>query len=328
MAVERRNIVIVGGGAIGLSVAYHLARLGVEDVLLLERDQLTSGTSWHAAGIVGPLRASMNLTELAKYALELFVELEADSGQATGYRQTGGVWLAQRPERMVELQRIKAMGDRSGLATEILSPGQIAERLPLLHCDDLAGGLWVEQDGQVNPVDLCMAYARAAKNRGVEIREHSRIDDIEVSDGAVSAVVLADGSRIECNRLALCAGAWSRQLGAMAGVEIPLASCEHIYVITDVVDDLPQPCPIMRDLDSGIYLKGDSGKLVLGAFEANLSQGRQRQAGTGRLRSEAEAVDTGPAGRGLFDVRRGLGSCAANAGGRYPARAGHRRAGH
>jgi 4-methylaminobutanoate oxidase (formaldehyde-forming) len=268
MAVERRNIVIVGGGAIGLSVAYHLARLGVEDVLLLERDQLTSGTSWHAAGIVGPLRASMNLTELAKYALELFVELEADSGQATGYRQTGGLWLAQRPERMVELQRIKAMGDRSGLATEILSPGQIAERLPLLHCDDLAGGLWVEQDGQVNPVDLCMAYARAARNRGVEIREHSRIDDIEVSDGAVSAVVLADGGRIECNRLALCAGAWSRQLGAMAGVEIPLASCEHIYVVTDVVDDLPRPCPIMRDLDSGIYLKGDSGKLVLGAFEA------------------------------------------------------------
>jgi len=269
MADERRNIVIVGGGAIGLSVAYHLAHLGVEDVLLLERDQLTSGTSWHAAGIVGPLRASMNLTGLAKYALELFVELEAESGQATGYQQTGGVWLAQRRERMIELQRIKAMGERSGLATEILSPAQIAERLPLLHCDDLAGGLWIEQDGQVNPVDLCMAYARAATARGVEIREHSRIDDIEVANAAVSAVVLADGSRIECGKLLLCAGAWTRQLGAMAGVRIPLASCEHMYLVTDFVDGLPRPCPIMRDLDSGIYLKGDSGKLVLGAFEAN-----------------------------------------------------------
>jgi 4-methylaminobutanoate oxidase (formaldehyde-forming) len=269
MASEHRNVVIIGGGAIGLSVAYHLGHLGVEEVLLLERDQLTSGTSWHAAGIVGPLRASMNLTHLAKYALELFTELESETGQATGYQQTGGVWLAQQPERMVELQRIKAMGDRSGLATEILTPQQIGERLPLLCCDDLAGGLWVEQDGQVNPVDLCMAYARAARTRGVEIREHSRIDRIGVDNGSVSSVVLADGSRIECNKLVLCAGAWTRQLGAMAGVEIPLAVCEHIYVVTDVVDDLPQPCPIMRDLDSGIYLKGDSGKLVLGAFEAN-----------------------------------------------------------
>ncbi|MCP4387314.1 MAG: FAD-dependent oxidoreductase [Gammaproteobacteria bacterium] len=269
MADDQANIVIVGGGAIGLSVAYHLGHLGVEDVLLLERDQLTSGTSWHAAGIVGPLRASMNLTKLAQYALELFVELEAETGQATGYQQTGGVWLAQQQQRMVELQRIKAMGDRSGLDTEMLTPQQIGERLPLLRCDDLAGGLWVEQDGQVNPVDLCMAYAKAARSRGVEIREHSCIDQIEVDNGAVSSVVLADGSRIECNKLVLCAGAWTRQLGAMAGVEIPLAACEHIYVVTDVVDDLPRPCPIMRDLDSGIYLKGDAGKLVLGAFEAN-----------------------------------------------------------
>ncbi len=241
MADEQRNIVVVGGGAIGLSVAYHLGQLGVEDVLLLERDQLTSGTSWHAAGIVGPLRASMNLTHLAKYALELFVELEAETGQATGYQQTGGVWLAQQPQRMVELQRIKAMGDRSGLATEILTPQQIGERLPLLCCDDLAGGLWVEQDGQVNPVDLCMAYAKAARTRGVEIREHNRIDDIEVDNAAVSTLVLADGSRIDCNKLVLCAGAWSRQLGALAGVEIPLTSCEHIYLVTDVVDVLPRP---------------------------------------------------------------------------------------
>ena len=266
---ERRHIVIVGGGAIGLSIACHLGKLGIDDVLLLERHQLTSGTSWHAAGIVGPLRSSMNLTTLAKYGVELFSELERETGQATGYRQTGGVWLAQHAARMEELKRIKAMGDRSGLTTQMLTPDEIAARIPELRTDDLAGGLWVDQDGQVNPVDLCMAYARAAKARGVEIREQTRVTGIERRAGAVSAVLLDNEDRIECDRLVIAAGAWSRQLGAMAGVNIPLAACEHIYVVTDAVAGLSDPFPIVRDLDSGIYLKGDSGKLVLGTFEAN-----------------------------------------------------------
>jgi 4-methylaminobutanoate oxidase (formaldehyde-forming) len=266
---EHKHIVIIGGGAIGLGIAYHLGKLGIEDVLLLERHRLTSGTSWHAAGIVGPLRSSMNLTELAKYGVELFAELERETGQATGYRQTGGVWLAQKPSRMEELKRIRAMGERSGLGTEILSPEQIAARIPELRIDDLAGGLWVEEDGQVNPVDLCMAYARAAKSHGVEIREQARVTGIERRDGAVAAVVLANGDSIECDKLVIAAGAWSRQLGALAGVNIPLAACEHMYVVSDVIDGLSDPFPIVRDLDSGIYLKGDSGKLVLGAFEAS-----------------------------------------------------------
>jgi 4-methylaminobutanoate oxidase (formaldehyde-forming) len=269
MAAEGAQVIVIGGGVIGLSIACHLGRLGISDVLLLERERLTSGTSWHAAGIVGPLRASMNLTRLAKYALELFVELESKTGQATGYRQTGGVWLAQRTARMQELRRIKAMGDRSGLDTEMLTAAEISRRLPLLRADDLAGGLWVEQDGQVNPVDLCMAYAHAARSAGVEIREHSRVVDIDADAGAVRAVLLADGSRIACRKLVICAGAWSRQLAAHAGVDLPIAACEHMYVVTELIDGLPEPCPIIRDLDSGIYLKGDSGKLLLGAFEAN-----------------------------------------------------------
>ncbi len=266
---EQAQVVIIGGGVIGLSVAYHLGQLGIKDVLLLERDQLTSGTSWHAAGIVGPLRASMNLTLLTKYALELFGALEQESGQATGYQQTGGVWLAQDTARMQELLRIKAMGDRSGLATQMLSAQEIYQRLPFLHTGDLAGGMWVEQDGQVNPVDLCMAYARAAKASGIEIREHSPVTDIETREGEVMALRLADDTRISCDKLVICAGAWSRQLGVMAGVDIPLASCEHMYLVTDVIEQLPRPCPIIRDLDAGIYLKGDSGKLVLGAFETH-----------------------------------------------------------
>ncbi len=260
---------IVGGGAIGLSIAMHLGDLGVSDVLLLERHQLTSGTSWHAAGIVGPLRASMNLTRLAQYAIELFADLQQRTGQDTGYRRTGGIWLAQTAARMVELRRLKAMGDRSGLHAEMLGPREIASRFALVRCDDLAGGLWVEEDSQVNPVDLCMAYARAARAQGVELRENSAVTSIDVADGGLHGVVLADGRRINCRRLVLAAGAWSRQLAAGCGIGLPLVACEHMYLVTDVVDDLPDPCPILRDLDGGIYFKGDNGKLVLGAFEAN-----------------------------------------------------------
>ena len=162
---DSAKIVIVGGGAIGLSIAYHLSKLGIEDVLLIERNELTSGTSWHAAGIVGPLRASMNLTKLAKYSTELFVQLESETGQATGYAQTGGYWLAQTEPRITELKRIAAMGDMNNIDTQIHSPAQITERYPLMNIEGLTGALWVEQDAQVNPVDLCMAYAKGAKSQ-------------------------------------------------------------------------------------------------------------------------------------------------------------------
>jgi len=267
--IEKAQVVIVGGGAIGLSVAYHLGHLGVKDVVLLERHQLTSGTSWHAAGIVGPLRASMNLTVLAKYAVELFQKLEAETGQATGYKQTGGLWLAQNQHRLTELKRICAMGDRSGLDTKIMSPREIKNRFNLLNTDDLCGGMWVEQDGQVNPVDLCMAYAKGAKANGVSIRVNSTVTNVESKQGAVNAVCLEDGTRIECDKVINCAGAWAKQLGELSGVKIPLIACEHIYVVTEPIAQLPQPMPIVRDLEGGVYIKEDSGKLVLGTFEAN-----------------------------------------------------------
>ena len=243
--------------------------LGVRDVILLERNQLTSGTSWHAAGIVGPLRASMNLTVLAKYAVELFHKLEGETGQATGYKQTGGLWLAQNQDRLTELKRICAMGDRSGLDTEMISAKAIKNRFDMLHTDDLCGGMWVEQDGQVNPVDLCMAYAKGAKANGVVIRENSSVVGVEAEQGAVKAVRLADGSSIECDKVINCAGVWARQLGELSGVKIPLIACEHLYVVTEPITLLPQPVPIVRDLDGAIYIKEDSGKLVLGTFEAN-----------------------------------------------------------
>ena len=263
------KVVIIGGGVIGLGTAYHLAKLGIDDVLLIERNGLTSGTSWHAAGIVGPLRASMNLTKLAIYATELFGRLEAETGQGTGYVQTGGLWLAQSAARLTEIRRIAAMGEMTGLEVGVLDAHEIASKLPGLRIDDLAGALWVAADGQANPVDICMAYAKGARAGGVRIREGVGCASIEVENGAVRAVRLTSGETVRCAAVVNCAGVWSRAVGAMAGVPVPVQAVEHMYVVTEPIADLAEPFPIVRDLDAGIYLKADAGKLVLGGFEPN-----------------------------------------------------------
>ena len=264
---ESARIVIVGGGVIGLGVAWHLARLGVDDVLLVERNRLTSGTSWHAAGIVGPLRASMNATRLAMAADEVFPALERETGQGTGYRRTGGFWLARTADRLVELRRVAAVGEMAGLDARMVTPDAVAAAAPNLRVDDLAGALRVAEDGQANPVDVCMAYAKGARAAGVRIREGAACVAIERRNGAVRAVRLNDGTTIRCETVVNCAGAWARAVGTMAGVPVPLQAVEHMYVTTEPLDDLPDPFPIVRDLDAGIYLKADAGMLVLGGFE-------------------------------------------------------------
>ncbi|SLN18980.1 4-methylaminobutanoate oxidase (formaldehyde-forming) [Roseovarius albus] len=259
--------VIIGGGAIGLSLAYHLARRGANDVVLLERNQLTSGTSWHAAGIVGPLRATPNMTQLAMYAVELFPKLEAETGMSTGYKRTGGCWLARRPERMDELKRIASLGRHFGLNPEIVAPEVVAEAVPGLNISEHAGAMAIAEDANVNPVDLCMAYARAAKNGGVEIRENVAVERILTEGNRVTGVALADGSVIEADQVAICAGAWSKPFAETAGLALPLQAVEHMYVVTEPMPDLPDPFPVLRDMDTGIYIKGDAGKIVIGGFE-------------------------------------------------------------
>ena len=261
--------VIIGGGVIGLSVAYHLSNLGANDVILLERNQLTSGTSWHAAGIVGPLRASFNLTQLSVYATELFEALEAETGQATGYRRTGGLWLAQTNDRLTELKRIAAMGDITGLHAEILNPAEAAARSPMLDVAGLTGALWVEEDGQANPVDVCMAYAKGARSGGVRIFEDTGVAGVMIKEGAVAGVELTSGETIRCKRVVNCAGAWACDLAKASGVTLPLQAVEHMYVVTEPVEGLGQPFPIVRDLESRTYFKEDAGKLVVGWFEHN-----------------------------------------------------------
>ena len=270
-----KTAVVIGGGAVGLSVAYHLSCRGARNVVLLERHQLTSGTSWHAAGIVGPLRATPNMTQLAMYAHECFTTLERKTGLATGYKRTSGYWLARKAERMDELKRIVALGNHFGLNCEVLSAKQLSDELPFLDVAEHAGGIRVAEDANVNPVDLCMAYAKAARDNGVQIRENCEVADIVVESGQVNGVRLADGTVIDTDTVALCAGAWSKPLAARAGLDLPLQAVEHMYVVTEPVNTaidhpVPDPFPVIRDLDRGIYIKGDSGgKLVMGGFEPN-----------------------------------------------------------
>ncbi|MEB8386301.1 FAD-dependent oxidoreductase [Rhodobacteraceae bacterium KMM 6894] len=263
------RILIIGGGAIGLSLAYHLAQRGETGVVLLERNTLTSGTSWHAAGIVGPLRVTPNMTRLAMYAGELFPALEGLTGQSTGYRQTGGYWLARAPERMDELHRIASLGRHFGLTPNIITPGALAAAMPDLDTAGLVGAMSVVEDASVNPVDLCMAYARGAKAKGVEIRENTGVAALLREGTQITGVRLSDGTEILADRVALCAGAWSKRLAATAGVALPLQPVEHMYVVTEPIPGLTQPFPVVRDLDRGIYIKGDAGKLVIGGFEPN-----------------------------------------------------------
>ncbi|HAR53995.1 MAG TPA: oxidoreductase, partial [Roseovarius nubinhibens] len=237
-----RRVLIIGGGAIGLSVAYHLAKRGAADVTLLERNRLTSGTSWHAAGIVGPLRATPNMTALASAALEVFPELEADTGMATGYRRTGGYWLARVPERLDELHRIADLGRTQGLTPAVIAAEEVD--LPMLDLSQHVGALHVPEDANVNPVDLCMAYARGAKNRGVTLCEGVEVARLLVEGRRVTGVALADGREMRADQVVIATGAWSRELAATAGVALPLQAVEHMYVVTEIIPDLPDPFPV------------------------------------------------------------------------------------
>ena len=264
-----KNIIIIGGGAIGLSTAYHLGKLGCTNVLLLERNELTSGTSWHAAGIVGPLRATQNLTTVARYALELVDRIEKETGQSTGYRRTGGLWLTRSQDRMTELKRVAAMGEMNGLHSTFLTPDALGERFPMINHADLAGAMYLSEDGQINPVDLCMAFSKGAKANGVTIRQHAGVQKIAVENGRARSVFLDSGEKIHCDILINCAGLWARTVGEMAGVNVPLHAVEHMYVVTEPIAGLPQPWPVCRDMEGALYIKEDAGKLVLGVFEPN-----------------------------------------------------------
>jgi glycine cleavage system aminomethyltransferase T/glycine/D-amino acid oxidase-like deaminating enzyme len=265
----RAQTVIVGGGVIGTSVAYHLALLGRTDVLLLEQGQLSCGTTWHAAGLVGQLRASEAGTRLVQYSTRLYEQLGEETGQATGFRRCGGVTVARTADRMTALRRTAATGQAYGIDCELISPAEAAGRFPLLRTDDLVGAIWLPGDGRADPVDLTAALARGARQRGVRIQERVRVTGILLDrDGARVAGVRTDHGDVEAEVVVNCAGQWAKQVGALAGVTVPLHSAEHFYVVTErICGGLAPDLPVLRDPDGYTYMKEETGGLVVGGFE-------------------------------------------------------------
>ncbi|MBT4689991.1 MAG: GcvT family protein [Rhodospirillaceae bacterium] len=260
------SVVIVGGGVVGCSIAYHLVKLGITDVLLLERKQLSSGTTWHAAGLVGQLRATQNLTQLAKYSTELYAGLEAETGQATGFKQNGSISLATNGERMEELRRGASMARVFGLAVEEIDQNDIRRMHPLLNVDDVVGGVFLPKDGQINPSDLTQALAKGARAGGATVLENIKVTDISTEGGRVTGVEIEDG-HISADIVVNCTGMWGRSVGGFTNTLIPLHACEHFYVVTDPIAGVTPDLPVLRDPDNFAYFKEDAGKILLGAFE-------------------------------------------------------------
>ncbi len=265
----KARVVIIGGGVIGCSVAYHLTKLGWQDVVLLERKQLTSGTTWHAAGLIAQLRATKNMTRLAKYSQELYGALEAETGVATGFRRCGSITVALTEARREEIFRQASMARAFGVEVEAISPAEVKQRYAHLNCDDVLAGVYLPLDGQGDPANIALAMAKGARQRGAKVLERVKVTGLRTSGRRVTGVAWDDGSDtgvIQTDMIVNCGGMWGHRIGRMAGVNVPLHACEHFYIVTENIPDLTQ-LPVLRVPDECAYYKEDAGKILLGAFE-------------------------------------------------------------
>jgi 4-methylaminobutanoate oxidase (formaldehyde-forming) len=267
---SKARVVIIGGGIVGCSVAYHLTKLGWKDVVLLERKQLTSGTTWHAAGLIAQLRATANMTKLAKYSQELYGNLEEETGVATGFKRVGSITAALTGERLEELHRSAAMARAFGVEVEEISPSEIKQRYEHLNIEGVTGGVYLPLDGQGDPANIALALAKGARQRGATVQERVKVTDIVKNGRRVTSVNWQgeDGTsgEIETDMIVNCAGMWGHDVGRMAGVNVPLHACEHFYIVSEPITGLTQ-LPVLRVPDECAYYKEDAGKLMLGAFE-------------------------------------------------------------
>ncbi len=264
------RVVVVGGGIAGVSTAYHLAKLGIRDVVLLEQGRLTCGTTWHAAGLVGQLRATRNATRMSRDGIALYASLEAETGLATGWKQCGSLNIASTPERLTLLKRQMARARSFGIEFEFVAPVDIARMAPILRTDDLLGGVWIPGDGKANPTDLTQSLAKGARMRGATLLEGVRVTAVETERRRVRAVHWRAGDtegRTACETLVNCAGQWARAFGRMAGVTVPLYAAEHFYMVTKAIPGITPALPVIRDPDRFIYYKEEVGGLVMGGFE-------------------------------------------------------------
>ncbi|KNG93481.1 GcvT family protein [Pseudaestuariivita atlantica] len=267
---EKARVVIIGGGVVGCSVAYHLTKLGWTDVVLLERKQLTSGTTWHAAGLIAQLRATANMTKLAKYSQELYGDLEAETGVATGFKRCGSITVALTEARREEIYRQAAMARAFGVEVEEISPAEVKAKYEHLNVDDVVAGVYLPLDGQGDPANIAQALAKGARQRGGIVKERVKATGVSREGRRITGVdwEAADGSsgHIACEHVVNCGGMWGREVGKMLGTNVPLQACEHFYIVTEAIQGLTQ-LPVLRVPDECAYYKEDAGKMLLGAFE-------------------------------------------------------------
>jgi glycine cleavage system aminomethyltransferase T/glycine/D-amino acid oxidase-like deaminating enzyme len=263
---QRAQVVIVGGGVVGCSVAYHLAQLGWTDVVLLEQGQLSCGTTWHAAGVVGQLRTHPSLTRLMLESSELYASLEARVGLGTGWNQSGALWVAASRDRMTQLLRTVDMAQAQGVETHVISVAEAAARWPLMESSDLVGAVWLPNDAKANPSDVTQALARGARNLGVRILERTKVTGFALERGRVTTVRTARGD-IECETVVNCGGQWAKALAGQVGVTVPLQAAEHYYIVTEAIAGLDRTTPTLRDPDGYTYFKEEVRGLLMGGFE-------------------------------------------------------------
>ena len=262
------GIVVIGGGIIGCSTAYHLARDHKADVILLEQGKLTSGSTWHAAGLVGQLRSSASITRVLKYSVDLYKGLEAETGLATGWKMTGCLRLATNQDRWTEFKRLATTAKSFGMDMQLISPAEVKKMWPLMEVSDLVGASWLPTDGQASPSDITQSLAKGARMHGARLYEDIRVTGFEMKDGRITAVKTSQGD-IACEKVVNCAGQWARQVGAMAGINVPLQPVKHQYIITEKLDGLAADAPTIRDPDRRTYFKEEVGGLVMGGYEPN-----------------------------------------------------------
>ncbi|MCH9008618.1 FAD-dependent oxidoreductase [candidate division KSB1 bacterium] len=264
------EIVVIGGGIIGCSTAYHLAKEGAKDVIVLEGGQLTNGSTWHAAGLVGQLRTSANITQLLKNSVHLYKILEAETGLATGWKMNGGLRLACSKDRWTEVQRQATTARSFDLPMELLTPQEAKDLWPLMDVSDVVGAALLPTDGQVNPADITQSLAKGARMGGVKFHQQTRVTGIQVHNGNVVSVTTAQGE-IKCEKVVNCCGIWAREVGLMAGVNVPLQAVEHQYMVTKELEGaaVPRDLPTLRDPDRLIYFKEEVGGLIMGGYEPN-----------------------------------------------------------
>ena len=265
---KQADIVVIGGGIIGCSTAYHLARDHRVDVVLLEQGKLTSGSTWHAAGLVGQLRSSASITQLLQYSVDLYKRLDRETGLETGWRMTGCLRLACNRDRWIEFKRLATTAQSFGMEMHLLSPIEVKEIWPLMHVDDLVGATFLPTDGQANPSDITQSMAKGATMAGAQLAEGVRVTGFRMEGSRITAVETSAGSII-CDKVVNCAGQWARQVGAMAGVVVPLQPVKHQYIITEPIHGITPTTPTVRDPDRLTYFKEEVGGLVMGGYEQN-----------------------------------------------------------